>query len=68
MYTDRGYAMVNFTSSGQDLADDVESMMIRLGFTPSHTIVPVRKYLPKHNVRIARDTKRFIETLSLYKA
>lgn len=59
--------MVSFTNNCKELAEDARDMMLQLGFKPSFSAVRVRTGT-KYTARIARDTKRFIDILKLYKA
>ena len=66
IYTDRGYLMVNFVSCSRLLAFDVLGMIESLGFQARMSTVS-QKSTTKYTVRVARQTKDFIETICLYK-
>lgn len=68
IYTDRGYKMVNFTNNNQLLAEDFKSLVIDLGFKPSHNNRILGNNRSKHTIRIARNAEKFINLLKLYKA
>lgn len=67
IYIDRGYPMVNFANSCVELAEDAREMCIGLGYKPSFMAIRVPTGT-KYTVRIARNTKLFIQELKLYKA
>ena len=65
IYQDRGYLMVNFTNRIPALANDVFSMIQRLGFSPTFHKLNVGRV--KYTVRLARDTGRFVRYLQFSK-
>ncbi len=71
IYTDRGYQMINFTSSGRELAEDVYMMLSELGYRPTvHKVSFRNTWLDRYNIRVARKEKAalLIKNLKLYKS
>ncbi len=61
--------MANFTTITQPLIEDVNQMIISLGYLPHcYTRHPTRhREHTKYVVRISKDTARFLDTISCHK-
>ncbi len=67
IYRDRGYLMVNFTSAGKQLADDVFSMMNKLEYYPHVQKIYQNKIYVRYTVRLSKNVERFIEEIDFWK-
>jgi DNA-binding transcriptional regulator WhiA len=67
IYNDRGYVMVNFTSAGKRLADDVLLMMNKLEYHPHVQKIYQNKIYVRYTVRLSKDVKGFIKEINLWK-
>jgi DNA-binding transcriptional regulator WhiA len=55
IYKDRGYPMINFTSAGKQLADDVFSMINRLGYYPHMQKIYQNQIYVRYTVRLSKN-------------
>ncbi|PIR41111.1 MAG: hypothetical protein COV31_03140 [Candidatus Yanofskybacteria bacterium CG10_big_fil_rev_8_21_14_0_10_46_23] len=60
IYKDRGYKMIGFTSTIENLSKDVFYGMATLGFKPRIYKVKLPKKLARFNVRLAKNVEMFI--------
>jgi DNA-binding transcriptional regulator WhiA len=69
IYKDRGYLMANFTTIIQPLIEDVNQMILSLGYlSHSYTAQPTRhREHTKYVVRISKNTAQFLDTISCHK-
>lgn len=68
IYRDRGYIMVNFTNCVLPLIEDVYSIISKIGYQPRISKTkPSNSKNIKYVVRIAKDSKKFIEMIDLHK-
>lgn len=68
IYSDRGYIMVMFVTIIPELASDVMEMISNLRFNPRQYIIKQRKpHHTRYNIRISRDTQKFIKEIKLTK-
>jgi len=69
IYRDRGYLMVNFTNHTKPLADDVYTMIKKIGYEPTFTSTPIpARDNMKYTVRVARNAEKFIQDIRLTKS
>jgi hypothetical protein len=68
IYTDRGYLMVNFTNNIEALAQNVESMIQKLGYQPHTYKTMQRTGNYKYTVRLSRNVRAFISEIGLFKS
>lgn len=68
IYFDRGYKMVNFTSNGSALAEDVRTMLNCIGFRTSFAKIRIGENRYKYTVRVAYEVAKLLTQLRLYKA
>ncbi|MBI4358087.1 MAG: LAGLIDADG family homing endonuclease [Candidatus Omnitrophica bacterium] len=66
IYQDRGYKMVNFVTTIAQLANDVLTIMAKLGFQ-AHLYVFSGKHKVKYTVRLSRNVPTLIKILGLQK-
>lgn len=66
VYIDRGYKMIGFVTIVPTLANDVISMIIKLGFKVNIYKIKT-KTKARYNIRISKDAEKFIRTLELRK-
>lgn len=66
IYKDRGYTMINFTSSIESLAEQVRTIIQQLHFQ-AHMYVAQNKKRPKYTVRISKHAEKFIRIVNVYK-
>jgi len=67
IYKDRGYIMVNFTSAGKRLADDVFFMMKKLGYCPHVQKIYQKKIYLRYTLRLSKNVKLFIDEIDFWK-
>lgn len=67
IYIDRGYKMVNFVSIIPTLANDVVNIITKLGFKANIYKIKT-KTKDRYNIRISKDTERFIKIIKLQKS
>ena len=68
IYNDRGYIMVQFVTIIPTLEEDVVEMIKSLGYHPHSYKIPVSKpRKARYNIRVSKNTKKFIETIQLAK-
>lgn len=67
IYKDRGYLMINFTSAGIRLANDVLLMMHKLGYYPHLQKIKQNKIYVRYTVRLSKDVTRFITEIDFWK-
>src|SRR6185295_5496151 len=68
LYHDRGYRMVNFTNVCRQLADDVFSSMLKLGYRPNVQVFKQENGKLKHTIRLTRGADEFIKEIDFWKA
>ena len=70
IYRDRGYLMINFVTTIEQLASDVMTMLFKLGFKASISSFASKneKHRLKHTIRICQNAEKLIEVLGLSKA
>ncbi len=67
LYKDRGYLMANFVTIIPELAKDVVELITLFGFNARiYRIKTKRK--TRYNIRISKDTEKFIEFFDLHKS
>jgi DNA-binding transcriptional regulator WhiA len=66
LYSDRGYQMVNFTSAGYTLVEDVGNMMKEIGFGTQIRKV-IDKGKTKYVIRISKNVNKFIKIINFWK-
>jgi len=66
LYNDRGYLMVNFTSTIAPLAQDVIDIIHFFGFRP-HCYKIETKHKAKYVVRVSKGVKEFVEAIGFIK-
>lgn len=67
LYHDRGYLMVNFTSSIPSLANDTFSLIQKLGYKPNMQIFAYTYKKTKYTIRVSKDSRRFVQEIELWK-
>ena len=69
IYEDRGYLMVNFVTVIATIANDVMSMIQRLGFAPHlYRIRQTRPHFDRYNIRLSKSAQEFIDEIRLFKS
>ncbi len=68
IYTDRKYLMANFVTIIPTLANDVMEMISSIGFKPNMQLHKEKNGKIKHTIRISKNTKGFIESVSINKS
>lgn len=66
IYNDRGYTMINFTSSIMGLAKDVQEMIVNQGYCAYKRLVK-EEGRKKYVVRVSKEAERMISDLSITK-
>ena len=59
--------MVNFTNAGKRLANDVLSMIERLGYYPHIQKIYQKGIYLRYTVRLSKNVENFIEEIGLWK-
>lgn len=70
-YQDRGYTMLNFVNTCQDLAEDVIDLIERLGYKPNLQILqPSQNKMrqTKYTIRVSKNAEHFIKEIGYWKA
>lgn len=67
IYTDRGYAMVNFVTIIPSLSTDVFEMISSLGFEPNLQIYEPKSGKKKYTIRVSKNAKEFIKKVDIQK-
>lgn len=66
IYTDRGYSMVNITSSIASLAEDIITAIKSVGYKPTVCKIQERDK-QRYTIRISKNTQQFINDLGVWK-
>ena len=67
IYIDRGYQMINFVNTCEQLAADVFYMMKTLGYSPNMQKLYQGNGKTKHTIRLCKNVKLFITEIGLWK-
>ena len=67
IYKDRGYLMVNFTSAGKHLANDVFFMMKNLGYYPHMQKIYQKGVYVRYTIRLSKNVEDFITEINFWK-
>jgi hypothetical protein len=67
IYLDRGYTMVNFINTGKQLSVDTFHMIQDLGYSPNMQRLYQENGKIKHTIRLAKNSKKFIGEIGLWK-
>jgi DNA-binding transcriptional regulator WhiA len=67
-YIDRGYSMINFTNSCERLAMDVKEMMASLDYHPNLQKLHYANGRIKYTIRVSRNARQFVRTVSFWKS
>ena len=67
IYMDRKYLMVGFVTIIPTLAKDVMEMIKSLGFKPNLQKIKREDQKTRYNVRISKDTEKFIKLINIIK-
>ena len=67
IYIDRGYKMVNFTTIIPTLATDTMTMIGNLGFEAHIYKIPSKNKKARYNIRISKNTDKFIKLINFKK-
>jgi len=68
IYYDRGYRMINFTTTIPQLARDVSMIITKLKFKAYARIIKHPSRLPKYVIRISKNVNEFINLTGINKS
>lgn len=68
IYFDRKYKMANFTTIIPTLAEDVMSMIEKIGFKPNMQKLKTENNKIKYTIRVSKDIENFIELVGIDKS